>query len=99
MKEYSNSEEIHSFFLPIRRAGNKYNIWFLITFFYAVFPGYKFEELESCVNWMAPFAITIRDRNEPNPEVKEFDNVMEEDHHNIQTHDITIETLVSPHIN
>ena len=46
------------------------------------------------MNWMAPFAITIRDRNEPNPEVKSFDNVMVEDHHNIQTHDITIDTLV-----
>lgn len=51
-------------------------------------------DIESCVNWLAPLAITIREANIP-VFLKQFDHVMADDQQNIQTHDVTMEIMVS----
>ncbi|RXN37908.1 G1 S-specific cyclin-E2-like protein [Labeo rohita] len=46
--------------------------------------GLKWEAIETCVNWMAPFVETAM-RYE-SAQLKEFGQVLPEDRHNIQTH-------------
>lgn len=46
--------------------------------------GLKWEAIEMCVNWMAPFVETMM-RYE-SAQLKEFGQVPSEDRHNIQTH-------------
>lgn len=51
--------------------------------------GYKWEDLLPCVNWMTPFAQTIRERGPIT--LKVLSNVDPLDCHNIQTYGITID--------
>ncbi|XP_051992484.1 G1/S-specific cyclin-E2-like [Xyrauchen texanus] len=46
--------------------------------------GLKWEAVESCVNWMAPFVETMLSYE--NPQLKDFVKVSSDDRHNIQTH-------------
>jgi len=55
---------------------------------------YSFSDIERCVNWLAPFAVTVREMTQP-VVIRAFDDVMPEDYHNIQTHDVTVPLLVS----
>lgn len=54
--------------------------------------GYKFKDISSCVHWMAPFAMTVRDTGlQP---LKQFNKAATQaDAHNIQTHSTTIDIL------
>lgn len=55
--------------------------------------GYTWEDLSSCIYWMAPFALTLR---EAGPiEVKTFSQIPLEDTHNIQTHNVDLSILES----
>ena len=55
--------------------------------------GYKWADILPCVQWMAPFAVTIRELGPM--EVKFFSNIPSEDSHNIQTHVVDLNLLVS----
>nr|XP_015212957.1 PREDICTED: G1/S-specific cyclin-E2 [Lepisosteus oculatus] len=46
--------------------------------------GLTWKSISSCVNWMAPFAMTVREG--PPAQLKGFKKVSAEDRHNIQTH-------------
>lgn len=54
--------------------------------------GYTWEEISSCIYWMAPFALTLRESGPV--EVKTFSQIPLEDTHNIQTHNIDLSLLV-----
>ncbi|XP_067929944.1 G1/S-specific cyclin-E-like [Watersipora subatra] len=54
--------------------------------------GYSFVELEQCINWVAPFAITTREQVHQVTR-KSFDDIHLDDQHNIQTHDADIALL------
>lgn len=66
----------------------------LELFTICLFLGYLFSEIEDCVSWLAPLAVTIREANIP-VFIKHFDNVLPDDMQNIQTHDVTLDLLVS----
>lgn len=55
-------------------------------------PGFEWEDLEPCVEWMAPFARTHMD--EGSVEVKFFQSINAEDSHNIQIHAVDLNMLV-----
>lgn len=55
--------------------------------------GYKWSDISSCVQWMAPFAMTLRDDGPV--KVKFLSQVSENDVHNIQTHSVDLSLLVS----
>ncbi len=55
--------------------------------------GYKWMDIAVCVQWMAPFAMTLREVG--SAELKFFSHVNHEDTHNIQTHDVDLNLLVS----
>ena len=63
--------------------------WFILL----ILTGYTWEELSACISWMAPFAITVRDSEIVH--MKTFENIMFSDCHNIQTHVVSLEMLVS----
>ncbi|XP_050399181.1 G1/S-specific cyclin-E isoform X2 [Patella vulgata] len=53
--------------------------------------GFKWPDILPCVQWMAPFAVTMR---EAGPlEIKFFSTVASDDSHNIQTHSVTVALL------
>ena len=54
--------------------------------------GYSWEEISSCIYWMAPFALTLRESGPV--EVKTFSQIPIEDSHNIQTHNVDLSILV-----
>lgn len=53
--------------------------------------GYKWADILPCVQWMAPFAVTIRELGPM--EVKFFSNIPSEDSHHIQTHVVDLNLL------
>ncbi|XP_046637607.1 G1/S-specific cyclin-E1-like [Daphnia pulicaria] len=53
--------------------------------------GYSWEEISSCIYWMAPFALTLREAGPV--EIKTFSQIPIEDTHNIQTHNIDLSIL------
>ncbi|CAH1779601.1 unnamed protein product [Owenia fusiformis] len=53
--------------------------------------GFSALDLQACVQWMAPFAITIRENGAV--ELKFFQNILPEDTHHIQTHSIDLNLL------
>ncbi|KAJ8302615.1 hypothetical protein KUTeg_019011 [Tegillarca granosa] len=53
--------------------------------------GFQWMDILPCVNWMAPFATTIREAGYV--EVKFFPNVSSHDAHNIQTHAVDLNLL------
>lgn len=56
-------------------------------------PGLSWQDILPCVQWMSPFAVTVR---EDGPvEIKFFPTVPSEDCHNIQIHNIDLTLLVS----
>ena len=57
------------------------------------FLGYKWEEISSCVEWMAPFAFALRGSNNPASRVKTFTGVSSDDQHNIQAHSVELSML------
>lgn len=65
----------------------------MITHIHIMFTGYTWEELAACISWMAPFAITVRDSHVVH--MKTFENVAFTDCHNIQTHAVDLDMLVS----
>ncbi len=54
--------------------------------------GYTWEDVSSCIYWMAPFALTLRESGPV--EVKTFSQIPLEDTHNIQTHNVDLSLLV-----
>lgn len=54
--------------------------------------GYSWEEVSSCIYWMAPYALTLREAGPV--EVKTFSQIPLEDTHNIQTHNVDLSLLV-----
>jgi cyclin E len=55
--------------------------------------GYSWEDISSCIYWMAPFALTLREAGPV--EIKTFPQISLEDTHNIQTHNVDLSILVS----
>ena len=55
--------------------------------------GYEWMDIAPCVQWMAPFAMTLREVGQA--ELKFFSHVTHDDTHNIQTHDVDLNLLVS----
>lgn len=55
--------------------------------------GYQWLDIAACVQWMAPFATTLREVGQE--ELKFFSQVASEDAHNIQTHSVDLALLVS----
>ena len=55
--------------------------------------GYKWQDILPCVQWMAPFAVTVRELGPI--AVKFFPNIPSEDSHTIQTHVVDLSLLVS----
>lgn len=55
--------------------------------------GLEWSDLEKCVRWMVPFAMSIREVGSSG--LKTFKGVSAEDMHNIQTHAPYLEWLVS----
>jgi cyclin E len=53
--------------------------------------GYKGLDIAACVQWMAPFAMTLREAGPV--ELKFFSSVAHEDTHNIQTHAVDLSLL------
>ena len=54
--------------------------------------GYTREDISSCIYWMAPFALTLREAGPV--EVKTFPQIPLEDTHTIQTHNVDLSILV-----
>lgn len=54
--------------------------------------GYSWEDISSCIYWMAPFALTLRESGPV--EIKTFSQIPLEDTHNIQTHNVDLSILV-----
>merc|ERR1712126_140840 len=54
--------------------------------------GYTWKEISPCVEWLAPFALALRDSNK-SPPVLSFPGVQKEDQHNIQTHSVDLSLL------
>lgn len=59
-------------------------------------PGLKWCDLEECVRWMVPFAMSIREAG--SSALKTFKGIAADDMHNIQTHVAYLEWLVSFYI-
>lgn len=55
--------------------------------------GYSLEDMKECYDWMAAFAITVHEMGPV--QLKSFSKVAQDDMHNIQTHSVDLETLVS----
>lgn len=53
--------------------------------------GYSWEDISSCIYWMAPFALTLREAGPV--EIKTFPQISLEDTHNIQTHNVDLSIL------
>nr|XP_015224063.1 PREDICTED: G1/S-specific cyclin-E1 [Lepisosteus oculatus] len=53
--------------------------------------GYQLQDLEPCVKWMVPFAMSIREVG--SSELKKFKGIAADDLHNIQTHAALLEWL------
>lgn len=53
--------------------------------------GYKWNDILPCVQWMAPFAVTVRELGQT--AVKFFPNIQSEDSHSIQTHVVDLGLL------
>merc|ERR1712071_167921 len=53
--------------------------------------GYSWDEISSCIFWMSPYALTLRESGPV--EVKTFSQIPIEDTHNIQTHNIDLSLL------
>ncbi|KAL4234175.1 G1/S-specific cyclin-E1 [Mactra antiquata] len=53
--------------------------------------GYKWQDILPCVQWMAPFAVTVKELGQL--AVKFFPNVQSEDSHAIQTHVVDLNLL------
>lgn len=54
--------------------------------------GYTLEDLRECHEWMTPLAIGVQEMG-PAP-IKSFSQIPADDVHNIQTHAVTLDTLV-----
>lgn len=54
--------------------------------------GYSWKDVSSCIYWMAPYALTLRESGPV--EVKTFSQIPMEDSHNIQTHNVDLALLV-----
>ena len=54
--------------------------------------GYKWMDIAACVQWMTPFAMTLRDVGPA--ELKFFSQIPTEDTHAIQTHSVDLNLLV-----
>jgi len=50
--------------------------------------GYKWEDVSSCIYWMAPYALTLREMGPV--EVKTFPQIPLDDTHNIQSHNVDL---------
>lgn len=55
--------------------------------------GLTWDNISSCVHWMAPFVRTVNEYGQP--KLKDFKKVAPEDQHNIQTHVDYLSMLVS----
>ena len=55
--------------------------------------GYAWDEISSCIYWMAPYALTLREAGPV--EVKTFPQIPLEDTHNIQSHNVDLTVFVS----
>ena len=55
--------------------------------------GYTWLDIAACVQWMAPFAMTLRETG--SQDLKFFQHIAREDAHNIQTHSVDLSLLVS----
>ena len=60
---------------------------------YYLFTGFEWKDILPCVQWMAPFAVTVRELEQM--PVKFFQNIASEDSHSIQTHVVDLSLLVS----
>ena len=57
------------------------------------FAGYAWMDITLCVQWMASYAMTLREAGQV--ELKFFQGVASADTHNIQTHTVDLQLLVS----
>jgi len=55
--------------------------------------GYRWDDIEACVEWMGPFASALRESAAPPPSPRPFSEVQPEDFHNIQTHTVELSVL------
>lgn len=55
--------------------------------------GYTWDDISSCVYWMTPYALTLRELGPV--EVKTYSQIPLEDTHNIQSHNVDLQILVS----
>ncbi len=55
--------------------------------------GYQWRDIVQCVQWMAPFAMTLREAG--TVDLKFFQSIPRENLHNIQTHSVDMSLLVS----
>lgn len=71
------------------------NFWIKFPFFLhkVVFLGFKFEDIATCYQWMTPFARATLERGEI--QMKHFVDITDDDMHNIQTHVVDLDLLVS----
>jgi len=54
--------------------------------------GYSAEQLTACVTWLRPFCVVLRDTADA--QLAFYDNVIREEQHNIQPHDVTITPML-----
>jgi cyclin E len=55
--------------------------------------GYRWEDISTCVEWMAPFAFAMRGSNNSVARGKTFTGVTKDDQHNIQSHSVELSML------
>ena len=55
--------------------------------------GYRWEDISSCVEWMAPFAFAMRGSDNSTTRGKPFTGVTKDDQHNIQSHAVELSML------
>lgn len=84
-----------NFYTPLCGTGLKRTDFPVVDpyFFFIGVPGLKWCDLEQCVKWMVPFAMSIREVG--SSALRTFKGIAADDMHNIQTHVAYLEWLVS----
>ena len=58
-----------------------------------MFPGYRWEDIADCVEWMSSYVMALRESGVEAPTLRSFSEVQPDDYHNIQVHTVELSVL------
>ena len=56
-------------------------------------PGYRWEDIADCVEWMSSYVMALRESGVEAPSLRSFSEVQPDDYHNIQVHTVELSVL------